>query len=217
MHDPVATKGRAKLGSGQGVGARQMPRQLCTTSPPPSAPSRAPSSRAATPCRTASPTRSNPATARRGLADPEQVDTTPGQQRFKPVRKIWRHRHGPSRRAARPASPAARSTISRRGVNHKPRPGSRSSISGTTVPSGPITKRSSRARSHLPGGDATALWRRGSLRRPFAAPQLQHPPRHVPRKTPSPLLLRRRGRAPGSVSPPASSNRWARSRASRVR
>ena len=34
VHDPVAAKGRAKLGSGQGLGARQIPRQLRQLSPP---------------------------------------------------------------------------------------------------------------------------------------------------------------------------------------
>ena len=44
---------------------------------------------------------------------------------------------------------AARSTISLRGVNHKPRPGRRASTSGTSTLSGPTTKRRSEPRSPI--------------------------------------------------------------------
>ena len=64
------------------------------------------------------------------------------------------------RRAARANSrlATARSTISRRGVNHKPRPGSRAATSGTSSPLGPTTKRSRREPvADLAGYDAAAL------------------------------------------------------------
>ena len=61
----------------------------------------------------------------------------------------------------------ARSTISRRGVNHKPRPGSRAAISGTIAPVGTHDKAQQRAAvADLAGDDAAAL-RRSS---PAAAP-----------------------------------------------
>jgi len=139
---------------------------------PPSAPSRAPSSRAARPCRTASPTRSNPATAKPArLASPSE--STQRRASSSSSRSARSGGTDTGRRAARAKTrfATARSTISRRGVNHKPRPGSRSSISGTTVPSGPITKRSSRARSRT---SPEAMQRRcgdaAVCAAPFAAP-----------------------------------------------
>ena len=116
----------------------------------PAAPSTAASSRAAFPVRAASDTLSKPPTARPA-------------RRARPTASIQRCARRAStrsamsadtttgRRAARANSrlATARSTISRRGVNHKPRPGSRAATSGTSSPLGPMTKRSRRNRSQI--------------------------------------------------------------------
>ena len=117
---------------------------------PASAPSRANNNNAASPRRTASPARSNPATANPA----RRASPSASQQRR--TRRASTRSASPcgistGRRAARANTrfATARSTISRRDSNHKPRPGSRASISGTIAPSGPTTKRSSAARSPL--------------------------------------------------------------------
>src|SRR5439155_10395834 len=115
---------------------------------PASAPSSAASKSAALPRRTASLTRSNPATARPA----RRASPSASQHRFasKPsMRSASPAGATTGRRAARAKSrfATARSTISRRAVNHKPRPGRRAATSGTIAPSGPTTKRSKLPRS----------------------------------------------------------------------
>jgi len=114
---------------------------------PASAPSNANSNSAASPRRTASLARSNPATA-----NPARRASPSASQQRRTRRASMRSARScgisTGRRAARANTrfATARSTISRRDSNHKPRPGSRASISGTIVPSGPTTKRSKAAR-----------------------------------------------------------------------
>jgi hypothetical protein len=169
MHDPVATKGRAKLGSGQGIGARQIPRQLCQLSPPagrtvsgaqqqggPSA-----SYRVANPV--------EPGNRQAGPSgQPERVDNAAGQQQFKPVREIRRHRYGPSRRAGK-------DTLRHGAVHYiaawrQPQTASGEPLVdiGDDRPVGSDDKaQQPGAIAHFPGGDAAALRRGGSLRRPI--------------------------------------------------
>ena len=161
-HQPLAERTRAHCDMGDAVAAeghgelvaRQNHPQgsPCPSEPslrrPFSPPSRAKSSSAALPCRTVSPTRSNPATAEPARrASPNS--STHRRANSASTRATRSAGAVTGRRAAREKSrfAAARSTISRRGVNHKPRPGSRASTSGTIEPSGATTKRSSAARS----------------------------------------------------------------------
>ena len=101
------------------------------------------------PCRTASPTRSNPATA----SPARRAKPSESPQRRASRRSSRSARSGGTvtgRRAARAKTrlASARSTISRRGVNHKPRPGSRAvDIRHDRRHPGPTTKRSSASRS----------------------------------------------------------------------
>ena len=102
---------------------------------------------------------------------PERVDTTPGQQQFKPVRKIWRHRHGPSRRAGKDT--LRHGAIHYIAARRQPQTASGEPLVdiGHDRPVGSDNKaQQPGAIAHLPGGDAAALWRRGNLRRPIRRP-----------------------------------------------
>ena len=202
VHDPVAAERRAKLGRGQHRrrDGRSRPSAASLRAPARRRRPSAHSSSAARPCRTASPTRSNPATARPARrAKPERVDTAPRQQRFEPVGEIRRHRDRPPRRAGEePASPRRAPLYPGAASTTNPVPAAAPSISGTTSPSGPTTKRSSRgAIAHLAGRDAAALRRRGGLGARLAADALRRAV-HVTRRRR--LLLRRRRRGSSSAS-----------------
>ena len=88
--------------------------------------------------------------AHRGLAgaarQADQVAAPCGQQRLDPVGQgIVDDRPAGARRARTAFSRPPSATISRRAVNHKPRPGKRPATSGTIAPSGDTTNRTSSA------------------------------------------------------------------------
>src|SRR6185312_12879773 len=122
-----------------GARARSLPR-------PSRAPSAAPISNPATPADSirstlTKPIAASPARRANPISSPQRAASNVSTRSGKASSTLT------GRRAARPNSrfATASATISRRAVNHKPRPGNRPATSGTMVPSGDTTNRTSAA------------------------------------------------------------------------